>query len=168
MVVQFGLNYSRVEYQRWLQPVRDAIENAIGATVNLSNIAERMLRHGIDAPTTADILDCELDSVYQLRETLNITVDRDDVVEAMNRLAWRSYEKGMEILENGTPNMRMALIRMMISSMRGLMGSQSPKVMAELVAEFRESIELGEDEDDELAEPEEIGIDEAAPANTLN
>lgn len=138
--------------------------------MTLSEIAERMLRNGIDAPTVAEILDCELDSIYELRESLDITIDRDDVVEAMNRLAWRAYEKGLEILAVGTPAMKMRLIQMMIGSMKGLMGSQSPKVMAELVSEFRESIEMGdEDEDDEESDDTEVTDDEPqAPSNTAN
>lgn len=135
--------------------------------MTLSEIAERMMREGIDVPTVGKILDANLDDLYILRESLDINIEREDVVEAMNRLAWRSYEKGQEILETGTPAMRMAMIRMMISSMRGMMGSQSPRVMQELVNEFKATIELTDDEDEEdYDEPdEEVGEDEAPTLN---
>jgi len=115
----------------------------------LSDIAARMLVRGIDVPTVADVLDVEIEDLYALRNTLHVDIDQNDAVGALNRLAWRAYEKGIEMLETGTPAAKMQLIRMMISIMRGLLGSKSPKEMQELTSEFRELIELSDTQGDD-------------------
>lgn len=107
-----------------------------------------MMRKGIDVQTCSEILDLPTESLAQLRDSLNINIGQDDVVEALNRLAWRAYEEGIRIIAEGTPTMKMGLIRMMLSNMRGMMGSQSPKQMAELVDQFKSAIEMHTDDDD--------------------
>ena len=125
----------------------------------LRDIAEKLMRKGIDIPTISECLDIDPDPLHELRSTLNINVEQDDVVEAMNRLAWAAYEKGLRILHDGTPAMQMALIRMMLAQMRNLMGSQSPKQMAELIQQFKETIELHEDDVDEDDDTDDIAED---------
>lgn len=115
---------------------------------SLRDIAIRLMRKGIDIPTVSEVLEIDPAVLQEMRTDLNIDIKTDDVVEAMNRLAWASYEKGMRILQEGTPAMQMALIRIMFSMMRNLAGSQSPKVMADLVSQFRDSIEVHDDDDD--------------------
>lgn len=128
--------------------------------MQVKDIAERMMRKGIDIPTISEVLDVDALDLEEFRSTLDIVINREDVVEAMNRLAWSAYEKGLRILNEGTPNSQMALIRMMLSNMRGMMGQQSPKVMAELIAQFKDTIEMHEEvdeDDDDVAE--DIGED---------
>lgn len=137
--------------------------------MNLADVAERMMRKGIDIPTISDILDAEEADLITLRDSLDITIEREDVLEAMNRLSWSAYEKAMIILETGNPTVRLALIRMLLMMMRPQMGKQSPREMAGLITEFRDAIELGDDEeDDDELDPVEVGYDEAASSDAVN
>lgn len=134
--------------------------------MNLTDIAVRMMHQRIDVPTIAACLDVDESALIDLRNTLDIGVDQDDIAEAMNRLAWRSIEKGMNILETGTPSMRMAFIRMMLMASRGMLTNRSPKELDSLVKQFREAVELHEDAYDDEPPDEEVGEDEAPQADT--
>lgn len=116
---------------------------------SLKDIAVKMMERGIDIPTIAEIVGTDQGTLQDIRSGLDITVKQDDVVEAMNRLAWAAYEKGLHILQEGTPAMQMRLIQMMLSQMRNLMGSQSPKQMAGLIQQFKDTIEMHEDDEDD-------------------
>lgn len=131
--------------------------------MEVKDIAERMMRKGIDIPTISECLEIDPISLEDFRSTLDITIHQDDVVEAMNRLAWQAYERGLRILSEGTPNMQMALIRMMLSNMRGMMGQQSPKVMAELIAQFKDAIEMHDEDEVDYEEDATDDIDEDLP-----
>lgn len=128
------------------------------ATIN--DIAIRMMEKGIDIGTVGEILDVPVDELIDLRDSLDIVIGRDDVTEALNRLAWDAYNEAKHLLRTGNPSVKLRLIAMMISNMRGMMGSQSPKQMQELVDQFKATIEMHED-DPEMDEevPEDIGED---------
>lgn len=136
--------------------------------LTLADIAERMLLAKIDIPTISQILEIEISDLESLRSSLDIVIEREDAVESMTRLGYRAFEKGTEILENGSPAMKMAIIRMMLSMMRKDVGSTQPKEMAGLIAEFRSAIELGDDEVDDELDPDEVGEDEPASADSIN
>lgn len=128
--------------------------------MKLSDAAANLMRRGVDIPTISECLDLNPDDLEQLRLTLDITIVQDDVVEAMNRLAWRAYEEAINMLKSGTPAVRLNIIRMMLSSMRGLMGSQSPKEMAGLIADFKRAIEVADESPDADDEIEDVDDDD--------
>lgn len=128
--------------------------------MTLAEIAERMMLAKIDLLTISNILDVEIDDLEQLRSRLDIVIERTDAVESMSRLGFRAFEKAAIALEFGSPAQQMAIMRMMLSMMRKDVGSTQPKEMAGLIAEFREAIEVGDDEDDDVLDPDEVGEDE--------
>lgn len=123
--------------------------------MEIRDIAEKMMQKGIDIPTISEILEVDVAELEELRTTIDLVIKRDDIAEALNRLTWFAFERCLRILNEGTPNMQMMLIRMLMSNARGMSGQQSPKVMADLIAQFKETIEMHEDDeldDDEVAE----------------
>jgi len=123
--------------------------------MNLRELSIRLMRKGVDVQTLAECMDVPLIELETLRDEEHITVGFEDITEAMSRLAWSAYETAMEMLKYGTPAVKLNIIRMMLSSMRGLMGSQSPKELAALIAEFRQTIEFQGDDPD----PDESDVD---------
>lgn len=131
------------------------------ATIN--DLAVKMMEKGIDIGTVGEILDVPVDELVELRDSLDIIIGRDDVTEALNRLAWDAYNEAKRLLKTGNPSVKLRLIAMMISNMRGMMGSQSPKQMQELVDQFKSAIEMHEDDpemDEDAAEdiPEDLPV----------
>lgn len=126
----------------------------------LSEIAISLLEQSVATDVIAYALHVDEDVIVELRDTHNITVKVDDITEAMNKLGWQAYRKAQELLEIGTPNQQMMVIRMMFGQMRGLAGIGSPKVLADLVARFKSTIEM---HGDELADEEMEELPEDSP-----
>lgn len=135
----------------------------------LAELAQKMMERGIDIPTIAEILEVEESDLQTLRDELNINVDREDVISALNRLTHEAYLEAMRLLHEGSPSVRMALIRMLLMMIRPSMGKQNPKEMASLIEEFKASIEMADEQEDDEDEPDEdIGFDEETPSDAAN
>lgn len=125
-----------------------------------ADVVRVLLANGVDVSVISDAVDLPPETVYRLKRNESIDVDpSSDLVEAMQGLGWKAYEVASFYLREGSPAIRMQIIRMMMAMMARRVGSQTPKETARLVNEFRHIIEI-EDSDDDDADVDESDVDE--------
>ncbi|MGI0133618.1 MAG: hypothetical protein ACREBW_01500 [Candidatus Micrarchaeaceae archaeon] len=123
------------------------------------NILIKLLAAGVSVSTISNALDLDSDYIQSLSPRRSLYMaESEELAEAMHKLAWRAYEEGMRILDEGTPAMRLRMVTSIQSASLRLLGSQDPHQFEELRSELRGLIAgIGGDNATILSEPASLG-----------
>lgn len=100
-------------------------------------VIQQLLGKGMPPATVAMALDIPLELVqeYATARTTR-TTDAEELTTAMNQFAWRAFDEGMRLLDEGTPAIKVRLISGAMGHTLRLLNAQSPKELEETRAEL--------------------------------
>jgi hypothetical protein len=115
---------------------------------NIEGMVVKLLERGMSPSHIANMLSVDLSYVQSFStERLNRVSDAEEISVAMQHLIWRGFEEAMNILDEGTPAMKIRLIGTIQSHALRFLKQEQPKEFIEMQEEFSSMLsEMGADD----------------------
>lgn len=116
---------------------------------NYDEVIIKLLAKGQSPSHISNLLDVELSYVQKFAgtERLNRVTDTEEISVAMQHLIWRGFEEAMNILDEGSPSMKIRLISTIQSHALRFLKQEQPKEFITMQEEFANMLnEMGADD----------------------
>ncbi len=123
--------------------------------VSKREVAEDLLRYGIDAAQVAAVTRLPIKTVQGISSTRSTTVltqADQEIAEAMRNLVWMAYEEAVYLMQFGSPVDRIGLIKLIVGRGMSVIGAEKSTRFDEMRSVFEDMMEG-------IRSPEELPFD---------